>query len=390
MLRRRSSRERGIMVPMLALFILVLMIMAALAIDAAVLYTARTSAQHAADAAALAGAFTFLDPMSTQPQSAIDRAIAVAGANTILKDQVVITPSDVNVDIPNRRVTVTVPRLGANGISVYFARVWGWTKSDLLTRATAEASGAPEATYCLKPVFLPNTILTQLDPVTGACSPSLPTGPQVLFTTPDNLGAWASSQIYSASNPVLNIRPTQPSSALQPGQFYSLDFGDGGSTYRCALGQCLSSCGVTTPIQCGQGLPLETGNMVGPTRQGINDLLNSPPDLWAGLSGNNSWQFQIGGSAGPLSDTSQQLVVAPVWDNCPNPPDPYGQTVVSGTRGQKVNVIGFVKMFVTGMSGGNVQAHIAGAISCEDWAAANQPSPPTGPYAVPVRLVQNP
>jgi len=45
--------ERGMTIVMVALSILLLMAMAALAIDVGILYTARTSAQHAADAAAL-------------------------------------------------------------------------------------------------------------------------------------------------------------------------------------------------------------------------------------------------------------------------------------------------------------------------------------------------
>ncbi len=60
--------ERGAVLPLLVVCIAVLLACAALAIDMGLLYTARTSAQHAADASALAAAFTFVNsPTAAQP-----------------------------------------------------------------------------------------------------------------------------------------------------------------------------------------------------------------------------------------------------------------------------------------------------------------------------------
>src|ERR1043165_4940654 len=84
----RRGRERGITIAMLAIFIVVLFIIAALAIDVGVLYTACTSAQNAADAAALAGAYTFLNPNASQPSAAQNAAIHIAGQNAILGQSV--------------------------------------------------------------------------------------------------------------------------------------------------------------------------------------------------------------------------------------------------------------------------------------------------------------
>ena len=60
-MRRGKDRrpEKGMTLPLVAVFIVVLFAFAALAIDLGILYTARTSAQHAADAGALAGAAVF-------------------------------------------------------------------------------------------------------------------------------------------------------------------------------------------------------------------------------------------------------------------------------------------------------------------------------------------
>src|SRR5579863_4233650 len=120
---RKSRRERGMTLPLVALFIVVLFAFAALAIDLGILYTARTSAQHAADAAALAGAYTFKDASKTQPASAQNAALAVAVQNKILGQP--LTPADftlsaaspcpaassstgVCADTPNHRVTVYI------------------------------------------------------------------------------------------------------------------------------------------------------------------------------------------------------------------------------------------------------------------------------------------
>ena len=121
---RRSQSQKGMTVAMVALCIVVLFAMAALAVDLGVLFTARTSAQHAADSAALAGAYTFLSTTAPQPSTAQDAAVAAAGANSILGTRVAITAGNVNVDTATRMVTVTVPRTsaGGNAINTFFAR----------------------------------------------------------------------------------------------------------------------------------------------------------------------------------------------------------------------------------------------------------------------------
>src|SRR2546425_705714 len=62
------KKQKGFVLVVLALLLVVLIGFLALAVDIGVLYSARTSAQEVADAAALAGAFTFInDTQSPQP-----------------------------------------------------------------------------------------------------------------------------------------------------------------------------------------------------------------------------------------------------------------------------------------------------------------------------------
>src|SRR5437879_3423852 len=98
------NHERGMTIVMVAISILLLMAMAALAVDVGVLYTARTSAQHAADSAALAGAYTFTLTTLPQPQSAQNAAIAMAAKNAVMGTAVTLAPADVLVEQDKRRV----------------------------------------------------------------------------------------------------------------------------------------------------------------------------------------------------------------------------------------------------------------------------------------------
>jgi Flp pilus assembly protein TadG len=393
--------ERGVTIIMVAISIFLLMAMAALAVDVGVLYTARTSAQHAADAAALAGAYTFTIATDTQPDSAQNAAIAVAAKNAVMGQAVTLAPADVVVDIPNRRVTVTVHRaVGTNPINTFFASALGINAMGTEAKAVAEAAREGSASYCVKPVFMPNTILAPDADTKSACDAG-----HKIFNTDGTVTAWA--QGLNAIGQCLETRPTRPSDAsgtLAPGQFFSLDFGSGANTYRCTWGSCLNQCQVDTDvIQCGKPYPIKTGDMVGPTSQGVDNLIGNPPDIWKGVD-----QYYPGGDTSKTTDTSRALAVVPVWDDC----TPPGNTITTGTNGQTVNVLGFIKTFVDGQgkwqagclgptgagSGGAgkpdwVKMHIVSQIPCSAAAGGGggaAGTPATGPFGVPIRLVQVP
>src|SRR5438874_69707 len=269
--RTAGERERGITLPIVAVFIVVLFGMAALAVDLGIVYTARTSAQHAADAAALAGAYTFMHPIAPQPASAQQAAIAIAQQNKIIGQAVVITASDIVVDTVNHRVRVTVPRTGSNGIQTYFAAAIGWKSVNVNVKATAEAGSSGTAAHCLKPIFIPNTIISTSSPGVNPCNAG-----QKLFDAAGNLTPQGQAALSSSSRPAYVIRPTSPVGALVPSQYYSADFGSGANTYQCSLGQCLNGCGISKPtVFCGSTMTTENANMVGRTKQGVADLIGN-------------------------------------------------------------------------------------------------------------------
>lgn len=427
----RQNRQKGMTLVMVALLMVVFMGIAAIAIDAGMLYTARTAAQHAVDAAALSGVYEFINPCasSTPPSSctgwdlataAENSALTMAAQNSIFGKPVAITTkfaaspctgsateSWVCVDEPNRSVTAYVAQDGGLGILSFFARVIGSSQMAVSAMGTAQAGqaneDAPTATssYCLKPVFLPNTILAPTGmTAANACQPTAtPYGPAVIFNSDGTLSAWAAANKNTLfGNPYL-IRPTSPSDIkngglLNPGQFFSLNFADSGGgaqTYSCTLGKCINECPGTDPnlLNCGMTnsvslIDIETGNMVGPTVQGINTLIGNPPGDTYG-----NYVSRLG--EGPT--TSVNLAAAPVWDVCSQ----LG-TIKGGTK-NNMKVLGFVKVFVDRVvqpgagSGqpGDVTAHVLEPIACGQVTADTPPpAPPPGPYGVPIRLVQNP
>ncbi|MGE0405620.1 MAG: pilus assembly protein TadG-related protein [Candidatus Korobacteraceae bacterium] len=391
---RKHSSQRGVTLLLLMLSIIVLFAIAAMAVDLGILYTARTSAQHAADAAALAGAFTFVNtPTAIQPQAAQTAAASVASGNSILNQAVQIDPAtDVQVDEANRLVTVTVRRQGATGISTYFARAFGIDTADVVVRATAEASSQSTGSRCIKPIYIPNTVYSNLPPA-DACEQG-----EVLFDANGNLTAFGASKIGGCAL----VRPTVPSATPAPGQFYSLDLGTGAETYRCVWSSCLSdpSCNADIQaVQCGNTYPVKTGNMNGPTRDGVAGLIGDTPDQWLDVG-------QYRDASGVVWDTSKSLSTAPVWDNCTQQVVTNRGNGGPGNHIRDVKIIGFAQMFVNGMSNQN-GCGAGGGTGGNDYVKINMVSPTgcgtsqngggeveetfsSGPGGVPVRLVRPP
>src|SRR6202047_1291213 len=188
--------EQGVIITLVAVFMLgVVGAMAALSIDVVTIYTARSEAQLAADAAALAGARVLANSgmtsssTSTVGGNAVPLAIAVAtqvAANSLVGGRNLnpgaspcVAGQEICVNIPqgsvdfvaNPQVTVTVQR---TDLPTFFARIWGTTQIKVAAKATAEAynpsslvgtpAGPPllVAPACVKPWLLPN-----LDPTSS-------------------------------------------------------------------------------------------------------------------------------------------------------------------------------------------------------------------------------
>jgi Flp pilus assembly protein TadG len=182
--------EQGIIIALVAVFMLAVVgAMAALSIDVVTMYTARSEAQLAADAAALAaarvlansGATTDFPLMPTAQNHATNVAKRVAEQNEVGGTK--LLAGDITVsfagDDTDRTVTVSVKA----DLPTFFARIWGTKSVTVRASATAEAynpSGRsalgktnPVAPTCVKPWLLPNMDPTNagaaiFDPASGA------------------------------------------------------------------------------------------------------------------------------------------------------------------------------------------------------------------------------
>jgi Flp pilus assembly protein TadG len=168
---------------LVALCLLVLIGMAALAIDVTTLYAARSQMQRTADAAALAGAKAFVDSgTTTDPANATLQTLAQTLAvgtdgshgyigaelaqnkiNGVAPSLAAVPTFDFTSHPGNPEITVTVQR---TNLPTFFARIFGQTLATVSATATAEAynssnpgSGSnmpPVAPSCVKPWLVPN------------------------------------------------------------------------------------------------------------------------------------------------------------------------------------------------------------------------------------------
>ena len=83
-MRNSTEKQKGFVLVVVAGILIALIGFVALGVDTGALYSARTSAQEAADAGALAAALTFVTNPETQPATAIAHGKAAAMANTIM------------------------------------------------------------------------------------------------------------------------------------------------------------------------------------------------------------------------------------------------------------------------------------------------------------------
>jgi hypothetical protein len=218
--RKISGRrnQQGVIITLVAVFMLfVIGAMAALSIDVVTLYTARSEAQLAADAAALAGARVLANSgMTSDPTGGLTGgaetlagAVAlqvgqqsqVGGRNLVAANGEVVvvgfsgTPTNPCTPPNNPCITVHVQR---TDLPTFFARIWGTMKVTVTASATAEAynpSGTsatptPVAPMCVKPWLLPNMDPRDLSGATAIFSTT--NGAITAPTAPTALLGWES------------------------------------------------------------------------------------------------------------------------------------------------------------------------------------------------------
>jgi hypothetical protein len=401
---RTHAKEEGYTLVIIAGLLTVFLGFTALSVDVGVLYSARASAQRAADSAALAGAFVFLTrpdltESTTPKQSDVikENAVKTAATNKMLGATVTITTADVTVDTPNHRVTVVV----LQSQPTVFARILGQNSANISATGIAEAANSGTGDRCPKPWFIPNTVLSPRNGANALCNACSASPSEVIIdTTVGSPDFHKKSQFYKdwlQSNPSrqFTIKPQNPSGALAPGQFFAIRMGDsqGGADYKTNIATCPA-----VPIYCADDYPSEPGNMVGPTKQGTCELIcynvtdhgnpcnQCKSDSYEGVG---EYRRPIPPTSdGKLGSTSRSLVIAPIIDVCLFCPSSFP----SGTTSAQYTVIGFATIFIEGIQGDDVLARLINVTDCSVAAGGGGGINPdeTGPYGTPLRLVRAP
>ena len=328
---RVAADERGAVLIQVAVALLALLALSSFVFDYGVLWASRGQAQTSADAGALAGAISLAYNSPTDQDGARARAIAMATRNRVWGQPPDVTGTDVTFPacppgapgVPDTCVKVDVFRNQGrnNALPTFFGRLAGVVSQG--TRATATAQVAMgNTTDCLKPWaivdrwdeydaaggepdfpnsdpdFLPSSTF---DRYSAAQEPDLyvppgAAGPGTGFRLPNDLGRQFAVKVDT------NTSATVSSGWFRAIRIPRLDGQNGGNVYQANITSCgglpASFAGPNTqpcPTTIGnddaaywatQGcFGTEPGNKVGPTRQGIEQLIARDPNASWGASG---------------------------------------------------------------------------------------------------------
>jgi hypothetical protein len=347
---------------------------AALGIDVGYMYTVRHELQRSTDAGALAGASAFFD--GSWSDAAI-RTLSDARARAFAsKDKVAssaLSPGgEISVAFPSaERVRVDATR----NVPLFFSRIFLGPTKTITAYSVAEASVVDTNVKGLTPWGIPypwedtngNDLFDPGETVHRDC-------PEGVVDTSRYFcpGTRVILKIGTPKNSPKNPSGL-PSLQQEPGHYFALALdGTGGSVYRDTIVN-----GSTTPVTVGDAISLEPGNMVGPTRQGTNDLIDADR--------NSQWNDAAGlpeSGLHPAADgswmNSPRVIRIPIYDP---------EVALVNGRTEMV-VAGFAGFWIE-----SVESHQGTVIGRYiPMRAFGQAGPATGPTAGPVlkilRLVE--
>jgi Flp pilus assembly protein TadG len=429
--REGARGARGVSLVIVSLSLFLLLGVAGLAIDLGSLYVARTEAQRAADAAALAGAQQFvvsgftsgLVPQAVAETLAAQQAASVGNNNPVGGLNPRISPGGFSSSCPpapgsdgcfnfsnpgNPRITVVVQRTAARGdaVPIFFMRIFGVQGVDVAAQATAEAynpsapgstGGGPTiSTSCLKPWLVPNcdpNHTVRVGDPRGNPNCPVSGGLAAYFVDP-NTGAIEYPGPTSSGGAIgesFTIKQGDPLKATAPSKFYPIYLPQNSTSAPAACPTCANNnprgggsssgalyrsnieCCNVSPVVCssGQVQPI-TGDMVGPTSQGVDCLIHEQNGTGMDILDVSTSPFQIkAGSNNPLVTSgavpvngsvtnSDSVITVPLFDGtqlCP------GNSCPSTVQ---VNTTGFLQLFIKDVTNpqGTVEAYVLNVTSC--------------------------
>jgi hypothetical protein len=353
-LTRLHDDERGMSLVFVGVGFMAFLAATTLAIDVGMFATARSQAQNSADAGALAGAIAlYFDDYDDRSAGgpAKQNAIAAALENQVIGAQVSVTPPDVTFPLGptglNNRVKVQVFRNDERGnpVATLMGRFFGVVDVNIQAEATAEASQA-NAMTCVMPFTIPDKWIENQTPDWDADdtfkmwdNKDVPLSDADVYYPATDRARYTGYNAERDKGTELMIR-AGTGHDINPSMYFSYAIGGvtGADAYRWNIANCN-----TTIMGFNELLLMEPGNMVGPTVDGIDELIAKDPDAYWNTYTNK-----------PVSTKypSPRVVAIPLYD-----PEYYDTGKVNG-RTADLKVVNYLGFFITGRSGNNVYGRI--------------------------------
>lgn len=333
--RKYLADQRGATAIYVVVSLVMIFAFAVAAIDISLIQLAKSQLQNAADAAAIAGALAMSESNGDQA-AGIAGAVTFAGLNTAVQDidrTVDITGADVTFPEANR-IRVQTHRTSARGdpVHLYFLKALNPLLDNVgdIT-AVASASVFPvSGSDCLKPWCFPDRwddadgdsmydVGEYYDPdITG-------------YRVPDYVGV------------PITLKLSNSQASPRMGWFYAVDFapintGEPVITGADAYREWISICEPFT-VSIGDQLQIEPGNMIGPTGQGVGDLIDLDPNAY--------WDAGSGTVMGSDFPTSPRVIMVATFD-----PSVGTETDASGR--DYLTIVKIVAVFIEDLQGKDV------------------------------------
>jgi hypothetical protein len=441
--RTNRKSERGQTIVLVAISMLALLAMAALAVDVTTLYIARSEAEKAAAAGALAGARTFVTsgftsgglgpPNSASAQSLVcnnSTGFADLQAKTAATQNLIAGKAPASVitacSFPtpqNPRISVTVQ---GSDLPTFFSRIWGAFDGQVTAASSAEAynpSGqtVPIQVASVKPWLVANCDYGNHAPglLNPKCPLSIPGGLNAdYFVDPANDYAVANNGSFIGQH----LRLQQVLPTLVPGlpmpslldSYFALDIPIDVASASCPALSGVScgglnpaspgypetiACANATPISCGDQVKIAAGGGILLSSSAVDapkclihssgDGLNKGQDIFTPPvfgdpilieGGSNNPDVSLQGK--PSISRSDSVVTVPLWD---------GNGLLLGP-GATVRVVGFLQLGIEEVRPGlfGLTSEIDGLILNASGCGTASGTPVSGAKIspIPVRLVQ--
>jgi hypothetical protein len=409
---------------LVALGMFAILAMAVLAIDIVTIYVAKSDAQRAADAAALAGARMFVLSGSTSGATVTPSDVcasgtggsaanalagAAAAANTVAGSSATISNFTCANDALNPRISVTVSN---TTLPLFFARIFGTRTASVTATATAEAfnnsgdapiasvgsvkpwaiancgAGGTSSNPCATRFFIDENTFSLNSPANYiGTSPTFSAG--ILPSTSQNFTYYPID--FSSSTPAIRAtlcpEITGACSALVLGNtpYYEDNIACSTNSHANQRLSCGSSITLTQPsiANAGTGTQDATQCLIHQTgASGQDSIVAGTPVTITGGAGNPNPALQ---GVANIS-RSDSIVTVPVFkwggDPCAGSP--------SGGPCNGVTVIGFLQIGINGLgpNNGDLQAVVVNAVGCNPSGTGGTTVSGGGLGPIPVRLVQ--